>query len=91
MPYITSFLFDPKHTFRGLTQRRVDIGVWTVGARTLLLVTNLNDQTAGVDLVGVVPGVKDAEWDEVLNTGATLEEDRWLRLKKHASVALIFM
>lgn len=90
LPTIKPFLFDPKASFRGETRQRVDVGVWTIGSRSLVLATNMNDGAAGIDLVGIVPDVRRSTWREAFNSGGLLSEDGWLSLKKHGSIALIF-
>ena len=68
----------------------MDVGVWTIGSRSLVLATNMNDGAAGIDLVGIVPDVRRSTWREAFNSGGLLSEDGWLSLKKHGSIALIF-
>ncbi|KAJ3558919.1 hypothetical protein NM688_g643 [Phlebia brevispora] len=65
------FVLNPVASFRHVVQDRVDVGLWTVGAQTLVLATNLNyEETtlslakAGVHAVGMAR--------QVFDSGATL-------------------
>lgn len=53
MPKLTPFILSPQATFRQVTMNRVDIGLWTVGARTLALAANMNYATTNVDLASL--------------------------------------
>ena len=49
-----AFILSPSATFRHFTtSSRVDVGLWTVGGKTLLLATNLNYDVERLGLEGV--------------------------------------
>ena len=71
------FILNPAATFSHAVADGVDVGLWTVGAKTLVLATNVNYAEAKFDLssAGVyglaaraLLGVK-----QVLDSGATIE------------------
>lgn len=70
LPKMTPFILSPAATFRQVTIRRVDFGLWTVGAETLVLASNMNSATASVTLseLGLL---KAAIASQALNSGAT--------------------
>ncbi|KAJ7628391.1 hypothetical protein FB45DRAFT_918172 [Roridomyces roridus] len=45
-----TFIFDPRAQFRSLQTDRVDVGMWSVGKETLLLIANLNEREGEVEL-----------------------------------------
>jgi hypothetical protein len=47
---MTPFILNPAATFRQVTVKRVDFGLWTVGAETLVLASNMNYATVTVHL-----------------------------------------
>ena len=47
------FILCPEARFAHVVRDRVDVGMWTVGARTLVLATNLNYEAKEFDLRGV--------------------------------------
>ncbi|KAF5329520.1 hypothetical protein D9619_009061 [Psilocybe cf. subviscida] len=53
MPKLTPFILSSEATFRQVTVNRVDVGLWTVGARTLVLAANMNYATTNVDLASL--------------------------------------
>ena len=73
------FILHPHASFTHAVVDRVDVGLWTVGARTLVLATNLNYAQAKVDLsripeVGRALAVKARlRARQALDSGARLE------------------
>lgn len=70
-----AFILDPHASFTHAVAGRVDVGMWTVGERTLVLATNLNYVQAKFD-VGSVKGVGEKtrrDATQVLDSGATLD------------------
>ncbi|KAJ6590961.1 hypothetical protein DFH09DRAFT_1419580 [Mycena vulgaris] len=41
---VAAFIFSPRATFSHLAANRVDVGMWTVGAETLVLVANMDER-----------------------------------------------
>ena len=66
------FILSPKATFRHFTSDRVDVGLWTVGSKTLLLATNLNYEEVTLSLVDVEE-VKGKTGAQVLESGAKVQ------------------
>ncbi|KAJ7721036.1 hypothetical protein B0H16DRAFT_1603583 [Mycena metata] len=62
---VKTFFFDPQVKFSRVVSNRIDVGMWTLGAETLLLVANLNAHDAGLKL----PLFDTLEVREVLNYG----------------------
>ena len=72
-----AFILDPHASFSHARVGRVDVGLWTVGARTLVLATNLDYTTAEFDLGAVQTGLGWRVTEgamQVLDSGAKLEE-----------------
>ena len=65
-----AFILDPHASFTHAFEGRVDVGMWTVGARTLVLATNLNYAQAEFDLHSV--GLNALGAVQVLDSGASL-------------------
>lgn len=70
LPTIKSFIFDSTATFSGSTTNRVDVGLWTVAGRKLLMATNLNNAVQNISLGNVFP--RGAKATEILNSGGSL-------------------
>ncbi len=70
LPTIKTFIFDSTASFSGSTTSRVDVGLWTVGERKLLMATNMNNATQSISLGDVFP--RGAKATEVLNSGGSL-------------------
>ena len=67
------FILSPQATFEHVVTDRVDVGLWTVGGRTLVLATNLNYATAHFDLTSVGGlALKALFSKQVLDSGAKL-------------------
>lgn len=72
LPKMTPFILNPSATFRQtLTSDLVDIGLWTVGSQTLVLLTNTKYQATTVELGSL--GLKGSV-TQVLDSGAELIE-----------------
>ena len=71
-----AFILDPHASFPQTHVGRVDVGLWTLSARTLVLATNLDYATAEFDLGAVQAGL-DARAArgavQVLDSGAKQE------------------
>jgi len=76
---MTPFILNPSATFRQITINRVDIGIWIVGAETLVLVTNMNYFSVSVSLhdLGLANGKLVAQ---VLDSGAAIDLSTHTRL-----------
>ncbi|KAI0698278.1 hypothetical protein BC835DRAFT_1269232 [Cytidiella melzeri] len=53
LPTMKEYILNPASTFSHVTTNRVDVGLWTVGGKTLLLATNLNYAQATFSLDSV--------------------------------------
>lgn len=47
---VKAFIFGPNATFTRVVSNRIDVGMWTVGRETLLLVANMNAREAELEL-----------------------------------------
>lgn len=56
LPTMKEFILSPEATFQRVISNRIDIGLWTVGSKTLLLATNLNYKQATFTLDSVHAG-----------------------------------
>ncbi|GJE89062.1 hypothetical protein PsYK624_051540 [Phanerochaete sordida] len=70
LPTMKEFILSPSASFAHIATGRVDIGVWTVDGRALVLATNLNYAAATVPLAGL-PGVKGKSVKQVFDSGAS--------------------
>ncbi|KAG5645133.1 hypothetical protein DXG03_006850 [Asterophora parasitica] len=68
------YILNPSASFRQLNINRVDVGLWTVGAETLVLATNLNYATTTIRLSDL--GLKSSGIKQVLNSGALVTTDK---------------
>ena len=66
------FILSPRATFRHAKVNRVDVGLWTVGAQTLLLATNLNYAETTVSLPALGISAKNLKATQVFDSGAKL-------------------
>lgn len=64
-----NFILSPAATFRHLTSNRIDVGMWTVGGRTLLLATNLNYADESLSLADI-PEARGKKASQVFDSGA---------------------
>lgn len=71
LPTLNQFLFEPNAPFIGFATSRVDVGIWTLGQRKLLLATNLNNVSMSISLGDVF--ARGAQATQVLNSGGTLD------------------
>ncbi|EJD04861.1 uncharacterized protein FOMMEDRAFT_132713 [Fomitiporia mediterranea MF3/22] len=81
LPTIKSFIFDPHHTFssilsnnnssQNLNGSQVDIGLWTVNQRTLVLATNMANNSATVEVE--LPTRASGSVMEILNSGGSVQ------------------
>ena len=71
---MTPFILSPAATFRQVTVNLVDVGLWTVGGKTLVLATNTNYFTASVSLKQLgLPSLQPLT-EQVLDTGAKIDQ-----------------
>ncbi|KAF8970629.1 hypothetical protein BDZ97DRAFT_54254 [Flammula alnicola] len=73
LPKMNPFILNPSATFRQVTINRVDIGLWKVGAETLVLATNMNYFSVSIsirDLGLPSPGISVTQ---VLDSGAQID------------------
>lgn len=68
---LKDYMLDPSATFQHIFSYQIDIGLWTVDTKTLVLATNLNYVEETFDLASI-DGLKTAPATQVLNSGATL-------------------
>ena len=74
---MTPFIFNHSATFRQITINRVDIGLWIVGAETLVLATNMNYFSVSVSLRAL--GLEDGmPITQVLDSGAAIAHSQLL-------------
>lgn len=68
---MTPFILNPAASFRQITINRVDVGLWTVGAETLVLASNMNYATVNLSLaaLSLSTGIISSQ---VLNSGAVV-------------------
>ncbi|KAH9476841.1 hypothetical protein JR316_0010757 [Psilocybe cubensis] len=78
LPKMTPFILSPSATFRQITINRVDIGLWTVGPKTLVLATNMNYFSTSVSLqsLGLKPVGPPGSVTQVLDSGARTDAAR---------------
>ncbi|KAF9458112.1 hypothetical protein BDZ94DRAFT_1313563 [Collybia nuda] len=75
LPQMTPFILNPAAIFRQVTIRRVDLGLWTVGTKTLVLASNMNYATVSVHLSELgLPKASIAS--QALDSGATTLPDK---------------
>ncbi|KAI0341174.1 hypothetical protein BDW22DRAFT_1359406 [Trametopsis cervina] len=65
------FILNPSAKFSHVVVNRVDVGIWSVGAQTLVLATNLNYAQVTVNLDGLLP--KGVVEKQVLDSGAKVQ------------------
>lgn len=72
LPTIGKYKFNPAATRKQVTLSRVDIGLWTVDAETMVLATNMNNDTAQVNLqdIGINSG---GSISEVITSGGSVD------------------
>lgn len=70
LPTMQDFILSPSASFAHVSSSQVDVGVWTVGARSLVLATNLNYANATLPLASV-PGVEGKSVQQVFDSGAS--------------------
>ncbi|OCH92519.1 hypothetical protein OBBRIDRAFT_791109 [Obba rivulosa] len=69
---LTQYIASPGAEFQHVLAGQVDVGLWTVGAKTLVLATNLANESAAFDL-GSVRGLEAAGARQVLDSGASIQ------------------
>ncbi|TFK48190.1 hypothetical protein OE88DRAFT_1737887 [Heliocybe sulcata] len=70
LPTLKSFILSPSAISKQYTANRVDVGLWTVGTQTLVLVTNLNYFNTTLDLATLLPGAL-GQVTQVYDSGAS--------------------
>ncbi|KAK7026408.1 hypothetical protein VNI00_015643 [Paramarasmius palmivorus] len=73
LPEMTPFILDPSATFRQVTSDRIDVGLWTVGDRTLVLASNMNYEEKTLDLEQLL-GSSVSNLQQVLDSGSSSTE-----------------
>ena len=71
-----AFILDPHASFTHTIAGRVDVGMWTIGERTLVLATNLNYAAAEFDIASMPAlraKVRAGRVRQVLDSGARVE------------------
>ncbi|KAF7798797.1 hypothetical protein EIP86_010022 [Pleurotus ostreatoroseus] len=79
---MADFTLSPAASFRHALVDRVDIGLWTVGGRTLVLATNMNYNETRVSLaqIGVRSG-SSVKTTQVFDSGAKISKDSTITLE----------
>lgn len=67
------YILSPAATFRHVTSNRIDVGLWTVGSKTLLLATNLNYANTTLSLAGI-PEAKGKKVAQMFDSGAKVQD-----------------
>ncbi|KAJ3568689.1 hypothetical protein NP233_g5551 [Leucocoprinus birnbaumii] len=78
MPKMTPFILSPHASFRQITINRVDFGLWTVGSRTLVLGTNMNNANTNITFgqLGLPATGSSSGISQVLDSGAEVDAAR---------------
>ncbi len=71
LPTINEFLSSSDVVFSNHTSNNVDVGIWTLDSKTLILATNLNYASASISVSGIPTLLVKAT--EILNTGGSLK------------------
>lgn len=56
LPSMKPYIFSPNATFANLTSNQVDVGMWTVGGKTLLLAANMAYEQVTLKLPAALKG-----------------------------------
>lgn len=70
---LKEYIMGDSASFQHIFFNQIDIGLWTVGSKTLVLATNLNYAEETFDLASI-PGLVTTPAVQVLNSGATLSK-----------------
>ncbi|KAI0791029.1 hypothetical protein C8Q75DRAFT_732642 [Abortiporus biennis] len=74
-PILKEFITSPIVEFVGVVKNRVDFGVWSVGARKLVIGTNLNYNQVTINLSDVVgSGASKLKVQQVFDSGANVQD-----------------
>lgn len=65
------FILNPTAKFQSVVSDRVDVGVWTVDKKSLVLATNLNYNATTFSL-NQVHGASSSKVSQVFNSGASV-------------------
>lgn len=78
LPKMNPFILSPRASFKQITVNRVDFGLWTVDAQTLVLGTNMNNapQVISLSQIGLPVTGSSSGITQVLDTGVTLDPAR---------------
>ncbi|KAF7974505.1 hypothetical protein HWV62_12074 [Athelia sp. TMB] len=68
LPSMTPYIFSPSATFTNLTSNQIDVAMWTVAGKTLLLAANMNYKQVTLTLPAALKG---KQATQVFNGGAT--------------------
>lgn len=71
---MTRFILNHTASFRQTTLNRVDVGLWTVGAETLVLATNMNYTKITISLADL--GLRSSHTTQVLDSGAAISDNQ---------------
>lgn len=69
-PYIT----NPNASFRQITLRRIDVGLWSVDRETLILASNMNDKNATILFQDL--GLEPSKIVQLLDSGSAASRDK---------------
>lgn len=69
---MADFILSPSSSFRHAVVDRVDIGLWTLGAQTLVLATNMNYNETTVSLSQIGAGRGTLKTTQVFDSGAKI-------------------
>jgi len=70
---LKAYIMNDAATFQHVFSNQIDIGLWTVDGKTLMLATNLNYAEESFDLASIA-GLTTSQSTQVLNSGAALSE-----------------
>ncbi|KAG6833418.1 hypothetical protein H0H87_007403 [Tephrocybe sp. NHM501043] len=84
---MTLYITNPTASFRQVTIRRIDVGLWTVGKETLLLASNLNYETTSLQFKDL--GLSSHNVVQVLDSGARFSPDGTLQFESVGSGAFV--
>jgi hypothetical protein len=71
LPMIGTFKFNPAARRRQVTRNRIDVGLWAVESKTLIVACNMNNETAQLDLNDL--SVEFGSFTELLAVGASID------------------
>jgi hypothetical protein len=71
LPKIGTFKFNPASRHRQVTMNRIDVGLWEMESKTLIVASNMNNKTAQIDLNDI--NVELGSVTKLLAVGASID------------------